>query len=50
MRVVVLLALDIKQDPISEITRVKRAGDMAQAIKHSLSKSEALISPSSTSP
>jgi hypothetical protein len=31
-----------KQDPISKTTRAKRAGDMAQTVKHLTSKHEAL--------
>jgi predicted S18 family serine protease len=38
------LAWSKKQDPISKITRVKRAGDMVQTIERLPSKCEALSS------
>jgi hypothetical protein len=41
-------ALCIKQDPISKITNVKRAGGGASVVLHLSSKGEALSSTSST--
>jgi hypothetical protein len=40
--------LDVKRDPISKITKAKRAGDMVQALQHLPSKCEVLSSNSST--
>jgi hypothetical protein len=40
--------LGTKQHPISKITRIKRAGGIAQAVELLLSKLKALINPNTT--
>jgi hypothetical protein len=38
LRITVQADLDRKQDPISKVTRTKRAGGMAQVVEHLASK------------
>jgi hypothetical protein len=47
-RIMVQVSLGIKQDPISKITRAKRASGVTQVVEHLLRTWEALSSTPST--